>query len=122
MKKNKQIKLFIFYDSDKESEEISNPIDFTKPGKSEAFPVILTPMEDGKINFLLQGGVYCEVMESFIKNCGIISSEDLMWLEIFETKENLDKFLKAGHQITKDIPLVQLGYDECEIFVTDFGC
>ena len=38
------------------------------------------------------------------------------WIDIFGSKDKLNKFLKRNRKITKVIPLTHLGYDYCEHF------
>ena len=38
------------------------------------------------------------------------------WIDIFGSKDKVNKFLKRNRKITKVIPLTLLGYDYCENF------
>lgn len=78
--------------------------------------VEFTPLGD-KIKFRVAGNLQCaHNRPNAMRKSITISKEWAQWIDIFGSKDQVNKFLKRNRKITKVVPLTNLGYDYCENF------
>jgi hypothetical protein len=72
--------------------------------------VVLTPLGD-KIKFRVVGRVYCTRMQQELPNSHTYPKSDLVWLHVFRTWRQVERFLKRNKPVARVISLYDLGYD-----------
>jgi hypothetical protein len=77
--------------------------------------VKLTPMGN-KIKYKIRGDVKCNRggYETLLRNSMTLPQQDLIWLNVFGSKQKVKAFLKDNRVKRINIPLLKLGYDNCD--------
>jgi hypothetical protein len=79
--------------------------------------ILLTPLGN-KIKYEIKGRIFCSRMNKALPNSRTLGKKDLVWKNVFESKNSIDKFLKRNKQRSKIISLYFLGYEECDQIFT----
>ena len=75
--------------------------------------VELTPLGD-KIKYRIVGRVVCARMGREIIKSQTLLRDNWHWLNVFGTRDEVNRFLKKNKKITKTIHINELGYDPCD--------
>lgn len=78
--------------------------------------VELTPLGD-QIKYRLFGRVYCSRHKGELMNSATHYKYHYIWLNVFGTKDAINKFLKRNKKITKVVTINTLGYDLCDSII-----
>ncbi len=75
--------------------------------------VELTPLGD-KIKYRLHGKVFCSRLKRELIKSLTLYRDHWFWLNVFGTKDAINRFLKKNKKITRVIFANELGYDPCD--------
>ena len=78
--------------------------------------VELTPLGD-KIKFRVVGKVVCASLGGQLMKSATWHRDNWHWLNVFGTKDAVNRFLKKNKKITRVILANELGYDPCDSIV-----
>jgi len=83
--------------------------------RSQRTEVLLIPMGN-QIKMRITGKVVCSRggKPENLPNGFTGSRDDLVWLNVFGSRQEIAKFLKRNRAIRKVIPLVHAGYSSCD--------
>ncbi len=77
--------------------------------------VVFFPSENKKkITYIVLGAIRCSRNNRFLITFRTLATADGIWQNIFTGDEELKQFLEAQNDVTKDVALVDLGYDSCD--------